>query len=263
LSHVWLCFWGLLNDFDQEKTKYLMMDFDSLLKWTNDNSGFLALLLFLATSSISFVFLIYKSIRKKITTKPSLNIIVIEQPTMCSSFATGKFDSHGELHRTAFLIYLKIINDGEVPVQIGDIHIGYKSANKKYNGTWFWLTEETILLEDYASPIGDKHKVYPFLKQQNHRIQRTPITYLRPSEDTNGLVYFEQNESSGMNYPSIDTDFRVQSKIIVHDTKANKWSVEHRIIKVQIEPIREICPVFGLSKQINSKKDSGGITASM
>ncbi len=74
-------------------------------------------------------------------------------------------------------------------------------------------------------------------------------TYLRPSEDTNGLVYFEQDNSSGNYYPQMDLDFKVQTLIVVHDNKGNKWSIEHRVTKTQIKYIREICPSFGLSKE--------------
>lgn len=230
------------------------MSFIDLQEWANSNSGLLALLLFVVSSIVGIAVKIYRVIHKKIAISPSLDVSVIEQPTMCSSFGTGNFDSQEELHRTAFLVYLKIINDGEVPVQIGDIHIGYKSANEKFDDTWFWLTEETVLLEDYALPIGDKQKVYPFLKQSNHLIEKVSSTYLRPGEDTNGLVYFEQNESGGKNYPYMDPDYYVQSIIVVHDNKGNKWSVEHRIVKVLIEPIREICPVFGLTRQMCSDR---------
>ena len=69
-----------------------------------------------------------------------------------------------------------------------------------------------------------------------------------PGEDTNGLVYFEQEESKGQDYPYMDPDYYVKAIIVVYDTKGNKWSVEHRIPKVLIEPIREICPSFGLSR---------------
>ena len=104
------------------------------------------------------------------------------------------------LHRTAFLVYLKIQNDGEVPVQIGDIHLGYKSEANEFFDSWYWLKQETVLLEDFTSSIGDRLKVYPFLKQKNQLIENETVVILDPGETTNGLVYFEQGESSGKYY---------------------------------------------------------------
>jgi hypothetical protein len=129
--------------------------------------------------------------------KPSLSISVIEEPTMCSSFDTGRIMLNEKLHRTAFLLYLKILNDGEVPIQIDKIHLGYKSEANDNTELWYWLKEETVLLEDYATPIGDSKKVIPFLKQKNHLIENNIENYLRPGEYKNGLVYFEQEESIG------------------------------------------------------------------
>ena len=223
------------------------MNYIDIQAWTNENSGALALLIFIATSIFGSLFYVYREIKNKSALKPKLEINVIEQPTMCSSFDTGNRFNNEILHRTAFLIYLKIHNNGNVPVQIGDIHVGYKSENKKLK-EWRWLKDETVLLEDYMAPLGDKLKLIPFLKQSSLINTQTPKTYLRQGEDTNGLVYFEQEESKGNDYPYMDPDYFVNTIIVVHDTNGNKWSVEHRTIKTLIEPIREICPTFGLSR---------------
>lgn len=224
------------------------MNYIDIQTWTNENAGALALLIFIATSTFGAVFYVYKHIRNKSALKPKLEISVIKEPTMCSSFDTGNISNNERLHRTAFLIYLKLHNNGEVPIQIGDIHVGYKSENEKLK-EWRWLKKETVLLEDYMVPIGDKLKVIPFLKQSSFINTRTPKTYLQQGEDTNGMVYFEQEESKGKDYPYMDPDYFVKTIIVVHDTKGNEWSVEHRTPKVLIEPIREICPSFGLSRQ--------------
>lgn len=227
------------------------MELLDISQWSNENSGYLALIIFLVTLLISFIIFLFK---KTTAPKPSLKIEVIKHPTMCSSFATGNINENQKLHSTAFLIYLKITNDGKIPIQIGNINIAYKSENNKEK--WYWINEETTLLEDYMTPIGDKLKVYPFLKQLNYVSPSTTKTYLQSGEDTNGLVYFEQKESQGLDYPSIDSNFKVETKIVVHDTVGNKWSIEYLIVKVQIEPIREICPSFGLTRSYCEKQYS-------
>ncbi len=223
------------------------MSITDIINWSNENSGLLALLIFVATSSVGTVVWICGILKNKGKNKPKLLVSVIEQPTMCSSFDIGR--SNENLHMTAFLIYLKIRNDGEIPVQIDDIHLGYKSESDECTDSWYWLKDETILLEDYTAPIGEKIKVYPFLKQKNNLIDNKIHTYLSPGEYVKGLVYFEQAASTGKNYPYMEPDYKVQTIIVVHDSKGNKWSVEHRVIKVQIEPIRKICPSFGLTRQ--------------
>jgi len=212
-----------------------------ILSWANDNAGALALLLF----SSGVLFGVIKWIFRKLE-KPSLFLEVIEYPTMCGSYYFGS-----SFHGTAFLIYIKIQNIGATSVQIDDIHVGYKSEGNKNIGHWRWLKEEIALLEDFAPPIPetDKYHVYPLLKQRNSKTDNIIKTFLEPGEDVNGLVYFEQERSTGDDYPYMEPDNKVQSKIIVHDNKGNSWDVEHRVAKFKIESIREICPSFGLTRQ--------------
>jgi hypothetical protein len=228
------------------------MNISDIVNWTNENPGATALIIFLAGLAISFlIWFIRKIIRTKIK-KPSLLIDVIEEPTMCSSFDAG-----GNYHRTAYLVYLKITNNSNTSVQIGDIHVGYKSEENDDPENWFWLKKETVLLEDFCVPIGgDKKKIFPFLKQKKSLMNNEIHTFLKPDEDTNGLVYFEQDKSAGEKYPYLEPDMIVQTIIVVHDNKGNKWSKEHRVTKVRIEPIRELCPLFGMTRQLaenNSK----------
>lgn len=217
--------------------------FSIILSWANDNPGALALLIFFLTVTISTLIGVTKWILKKLK-KPSLDLKVIDYPTICSSYDVGS-----PFHGTAFLIYMEIQNSGDTLVQIGDIHVGYKSEDNRNIDHWRWLKEEITLLEDYAVPIKDKFKVYPFLKQKNSTINNSTKTFLESGEAINGLVYFEQEKSTGDDYPYMEPDFKVQSKIIVHDNKGNTWSVEHKVLKAKIEAIREICPSFGLTRQ--------------
>lgn len=119
----------------------------------------------------------------------------------------------------------------------------------KDSGNWLWLKKETVLLEDYAISIGDKQKVFPFLKQKNTTINNEIRTYLEPGENTNGLIYFEQEKSRGNSYPYLEPDMKVQTLIVVYDNKGNKWLKEHRVTKIKIGPIRELCPSFGMTRQ--------------
>lgn len=151
-------------------------------------------------------------------------------------------------------MYLKITNVGQVPVQIGDIHLGYCSSESPDGESFRWLVNETVLLQDYKDPIGENFKVYPFLKQSNRLIENSKKTYLLPGEYENGLVYFEQEESSGLDYPYMDADFHVLTRIRVHDTLGSYWELDVPVVKVKIEAIREHNPAFGMTREDVSER---------
>jgi len=215
----------------------------AIIEWANSNPGWVAILVFIAGMLASSILWIVK----RRSSKPSLKLEVLRGPTLCSSF-DGASEGHGVgLHRTAFLVYLKITNFGCVPVQVGDIHLGYRSAGDSDVESFRWLVNETVLLEDFMLPIGDKVKVFPFLKQINTSINTSKKTYLLPGEYENGLVYFEQEASDGLDYPYMDADSHVLSRIRVHDTLGRYWEIETSIVKVMIDAVREHNPTFGLT----------------
>ncbi|HFQ5259076.1 TPA: hypothetical protein ACGUXQ_004238 [Vibrio vulnificus] len=114
---------------------------------------------------------------------------------------------------------------------------------------WFWLKDETTMLEDYKKALGDSIKVYPFLKQKNSLTDNSTDLYVKPGEYRNGIVYFEQAESDGDYIPYMDSDYRVNTKVVVHDTLGDCWESEARVYKVLIDAIRKLNPTFGLSRQ--------------
>lgn len=215
-----------------------------IIQWANNNSGWVGILTFFAGILLtSFVWVL-----KRTASKPVLKLEVLKRPTLCSSFDAGFTGDGAVLHRTAFLIYLKITNIGRVPVQVGDIHLGYRSSETLNGESFRWLVDETVLLRDYKDPIDENFKVYPFLKQSNSSIENSKKTYLLPGEYENGLVYFEQEESGGLDYPYMDADFHVLTRVRVHDTLGSFWETDASVVKVQIEAIRENNPAFGLTR---------------
>lgn len=46
-------------------------------------------------------------------------------------------------------------------------------------------------------------------------------------------------------------------KIIVHDTKGSKWSIDETIAKVMIDAAREHCPQFGKTMLLSDKIQKG------
>ena len=170
---------------------------------------------------------------------------------MCTSFDTGNIVNNFRLHRTALIVYLDLVNKSECPIRIGKIRVGYRSQAHKNPEEWYWLESETTMIEEYKTPLGDKVKEYPYLKQAGLNSNQTTSSTIEPRDSTNGTVYFEQDESSGGFLPYMDEDFRVNIIVEVNDNIGNKWSVEGRILKVKIEAIRELNPYFGLTKQLS------------
>ncbi|ALO44872.1 hypothetical protein PS2015_178 [Pseudohongiella spirulinae] len=102
------------------------------------------------------------------------------------------------------------------------------------------------MLEEFRLPMSDSEvKVFPFLKQRNSSTKSEIKTYLHPGEYVNGLIYFEQAPSKGLDYPYMDPDYRVITKIRVHDTSNNYWEIEVPVYKIEIDAIREMNPRFG------------------
>jgi hypothetical protein len=200
-----------------------------------------------ALTGIMFItgiaFVVFAAIQndQKERTNPELKIELIPTPSFCSSFDSDLPNENGNIHRTAIILYLKITNTGNAPAEIGQIHVGYESMENE----WYWLYNETTLLDDFVMPMGEKLKVYPFLKQRNFLMDNAPDSFLNPGQSNNGIVYFEQKVSSGNLYPKMDEDFKVKIQVLVHDTKGGKWSLEQKITKIMIDAAREHCPHFG------------------
>ena len=189
---------------------------------------------------------VHRSENKKSIAKPDLKIKLIPTPSFCSSFDSVLPNEITRIHRTAIILYLKITNTGNTPTEIGRIHVGYESMEE----SWCWLSEETTLLDDFVMPMGEKVKVFPFLKQKNNLMTNDTDTFLNPGQSRNGIVYFEQKASSGYRYPKIDENFKVNIQIVVHDNQGQKWSIQEKITKVMIDAAREHCPLFGKTRLV-------------
>jgi len=184
---------------------------------------------------------VHKAESQKEIAEPELKIEVIPTPSFCSSFDSELQNDSVNIHRTAIILYLKITNIGGAPAEIGQIHVGYQSMEND----WYWLRDETILLDDFTMPIGEKIKIFPFLKQKNHMTNNETDTFLNPGQSRSGIVYFEQKASGGSLYPKIDENYKVNIKIQVHDSKDHQWTINEKITKVMVNAAREHCPNFG------------------
>jgi len=218
-----------------------------IVEWANENAGFLSLLLFVASAIL--IPLIASHWKKK---KPNLKTEVIDNGTLCSSYTVDFTETAKPIHRTAFVVYLKITNTGNAPCYISKVTLGYRSDRSDDPREYRWLEHETPMLHDHFVAHGEQIRVLPFLKQRNTAIPNETDGLILPDAYKVGVVYFEQERSLGRDHPYIDEgcpDCFVSTRVRVHDTKNRYWETEHLIHEVLIETVREIYPSFGLSSE--------------
>lgn len=178
---------------------------EEVIKWTNENSGFLSLLLFLLTLLIAWL----SGLFRLLTKKPKFKIRVIEQCTFGTTFDLKRVHKDFPVTKTAFAIYLEITNIGNAPSSIGKIKLGYIKSDftPRFFSKRNWI-KEVIAKDDFSVSFGesDKMKVYPFLKQRNSSYQNDTDTYLPIGRTINGIVYFEQWEAYGSWIPRLNKD---------------------------------------------------------
>lgn len=179
-----------------------------MIDWFNANSGFVSVLLFMATLVLGWVSGIFEALKKK----PRFKIEVIPGPTMCSVFLTGNKYKGYDAHRVAMSLYLKISNIGYAPSDIDRIEVGYHWNISKLNWLWFryrlgwfWIKHQTIAIEDFRTDLGKSNiKAYPFLTQKSIVVPSNVSTYLEVGNNAVGIVYFEDVEQWGGAFPLSD-----------------------------------------------------------
>ncbi|MFP2770814.1 hypothetical protein [Oceanisphaera sp. KMM 10153] len=217
---------------------------ESIINWTNSNSGFLALIIFLVTLFLGWVTGIFKALKRK----PKLKMEILQGPTFCASFDTPRTWNGHQAHRTAISIYLSITNVGSAPTDIKEIHVGYKSQSHSLPFLWFWLKELTASKSDFVMKLGDDSKVFPFLMQRNQLTENQIDTYLLEGKRCNGVVYFEQEESWGNYLPKVQ-DNKMKVKVRVCDVYGNYYTAKSVINKVTLQAAKEVCEKFGETRE--------------
>lgn len=211
----------------------------TLIDWTNQNSGFLTLLLFAATLTLGWISGIFRALMHK----PKFKVEINDGPTFISTFPSGKdFNGH-EAHRTAACLYLSVTNIGTAPADIASVRLGYHNYSFNYTFLWFWINN-TPAIGDFGHTIGEKLRVFPFLFQKNHLAVHPSVTYLQSGQKTTGVVYFEQPESWGGFKPRIKNG-RSKIKILVEDSYGKGYAKTFLINFVELDYARKFNANFG------------------
>jgi len=216
-------------------------------KWSNDNQGVVSLAIFVVTLALGWVSGIFSALRRK----PKFRLGLIDGPTFCCTYQVGKEYQNHEVHRTGIALYLSVANTGSAASSIMNVSVGYHWHLKpfsfqwlRYSIGWFWLTKQATSLADFQVSIGGNIKVYPFLLQRNNLSPGKAKTFLQVGQSTNGVLYFEQEDSWGGCFPSPKNDF-VTIKVCVEDVFQTKHKAKFRIPFVPMEYARKYNPSFG------------------
>lgn len=222
----------------------------TIKSWSNLNSGFLTLILFITTLFLGWISGLFKSLIKGAKFK----IQILPGPSFVCTFPTNRdFDGH-KTHQTAIALYLRVRNSGNSPASISEIHVGYHNFTLKNTIKWFWLTNQTVALTDFQITIGENIKFYPFLIQQSFLLPSNQYTYLRDGENINGVVYFEQQESWGGFLPRVKNE-RVRLKIKIVDSFGGYHTTVKYAPFISLAKARDFNPSIGLTHETIKNKN--------
>lgn len=225
-----------------------LLDFYALAaNWSNDNQGVISVAIFVITIAFGWASGIFAALKRK----PKFKISLIDGPTFCCTYPVGKTHGEFEVHQTGIALYLQIANVGSAASSLERISVGYHWHLRpfsvlwlKHRVGWFWLTNQAVSLTDFQANIGGNIKVYPFLTQKNFLSPVKPDTYLDVGRSTNGVVYFEQQDSWGGCFPTVSNN-EVRIKIRVDDVFGNCHTKTFRIPSVSLDYARKYNPSFG------------------
>lgn len=216
-------------------------------KWLNDNQGVVSVALFLVALALGWAGGVFSALRQR----PRLRLSLIDGPTFCCTFLTGRKQGSYDVHRTGIALYLNVSNIGSAATSIEGISVGYhwhihafSLQWMRYRIGWHWLEHQTIAVEDFQVQIGDRIKVYPFLRQASVLNRSPPSTFLEVGRSANGVVYFEQPDSWGGCFPST-TAGKVRVKVRVRDTFGRQHVQKFLVPAMDIAEARRFNPGFG------------------
>lgn len=221
---------------------------DIIIEWTNDNSGFLSLILFLATILYGWLSGLFSSLIKK----PNLKVRFISKVSFYSTYSTNeKYEpKKGEVydvHKTGFVVYIVISNIGNMPTAIDKIYLGYKK-NKKMNifekSKFVWLSQWHAFTPFKTKMKNDSDLFYSTLRIKDYPTD-TSDSYLRVGESITGTAYFEQVKAWGNYNPLQNEDKSTNIKLKIVDVYGNKFYSKYKLKFIELEKAREFNEYFG------------------
>jgi len=211
---------------------------EELIKWSNSNSGFLSLLLFIATLLIGWFSGIYSSL----TSRSKIKVEVLKRPAVCMVEKIDKTNS-----RASFGIYLKIVNIGYSPVDIDSVFLSFQTQSK----AWSDKLSSTVCKSEFFEILdGNKLKVLPFLTQRIPGAVGDNSSYLNRGQQKVGIVYFESDPLINSELPFNNRESKIKVKLYLVDTLGKSYLKDGEVFLVQPQVLRKsICSEFGNTKK--------------
>ncbi|MCD4678884.1 MAG: hypothetical protein K8S00_00720 [Bacteroidales bacterium] len=226
-----------------------------IINWTNENSGFLALTLFV----LSIVYGWLSGLFKSLIRKPKLKVRFIDKMTFYSFFYTGEkwyneeINEEFELHNTGFVVYFSIANVGSKPTSIDKIWLGYKRNTTgrqlfKKNIQWIPLLHpgENFKIEYTNDMIVIISNIVTRSSEYDYNYQRD----LGIGSSVVGTAYFEQGSSWGNFNPKQGYGGIIDAIIKINDIYGKVYKFKTKLKQLPIEKARKYNQHFGKMSQL-------------
>ncbi len=215
--------------------------------WSNANQGIVTVSIFFTTLLLGWLSGIFAALKRR----PRFRLGLITGPTFSCTFLTGQKQNGHDVHRSAFALYLHVTNVGSASGSIVEVHVGYHWHLRPFSFDWlrhtvgwFWLRDQTVVVEDFQASIGENLKVFPFLFQRSVLSGLSSDTFLQIGQSTNGVVYFEQSDSWGGCFPKV-VDGSVRVKVRLIDAFGRSHCRKFLIPSVTMDEALKFNPSFG------------------
>lgn len=231
---------------------------NKLLEWTNENSGFLSLVLFILTFLYTWISGILKSLIKK----PKLRIRFLNKMTFYSFLYTGEktfnkeLDEDFDLHKTGFVIYISIANIGNKPTSIDKIWLGYKKSTlieNMFKRSIQWIPQWNPIESFKIKMANETELVLNNLRLKNDLFDNNETSNLEVGKSLVGTVYFEQLTAWGNLHPKQNKKGVIDVIIKIQDIYGKNFKFKTKLNQLPIEKAREYNPYFANVEKLMHK----------
>lgn len=218
-----------------------------LIKWCNNNSGFVSVILFVTALLLAWIGGLFKLLRHK----PRFVLSILPGPNFACTYAIGKKFGDYDITRTFFALYLHIANRGSAAGSVETVELGYKWSINRLNSLflryvlgWCRLRSMISMLDFHYMLKSGGAKFYPFLIQRSTILPDHSDLYLPIGKSVHGVVYFEQPDAWGGCQPLV-VRHRTLVRIRVMDSFGRRHARIFWLPLIGLEDARKYNPAIG------------------
>jgi len=197
------------------------------------HSGSLSALQFLLTLALAWLAGAWRFLRQR----PKLIVNVMPGPTFSTIIPVEDTYLGNPAHRNVICLYLTILNRGSAGGAIDKIKVSFRraptSSKDFFNSRWVSIAE-TVALDDFRVDIGERTKIFPFLRQASRLTESNRSGYLRVGAALKGTAYFEEENLSYGSHRPVTKGGHTRVKLTLTDTFG---CVSHHLLTIPELPI--------------------------